>query len=98
MDDFGVHMNFLWIIQTLVLIYILKTYFLIHLFHLTRHWTGLIFWKVQGSRGKNLQTQSTAPVDGGFYFKETEGFIWKSAPAKGYSALWAVGLDTGVPD
>jgi hypothetical protein len=34
MDRFGVHMNFLWIIQILVLIYIIKTYFLIPLFNL----------------------------------------------------------------
>jgi hypothetical protein len=33
-------MNFLWIIEVLTLIYIIKTYFLIHLFILTRHWTG----------------------------------------------------------
>ena len=31
--------------------------------------------KPRGARSKTLQTQSTIPVDGGFYFKETEGFI-----------------------
>jgi hypothetical protein len=58
-----------------VLIYTIKTYFLIPLFNLSWHWTGPHFCEAQGAMRKISKTQRTGSLDGGLVFAKTEGLF-----------------------
>jgi hypothetical protein len=51
--------------------FILKIYFLIHLFNLNRLWTGRQNPGTAESNSTNNQDSVNTALDGGFYFKET---------------------------
>jgi hypothetical protein len=83
MAQFGPSMDFLLIYQVLVIIFILKTYFLIYLFNFKLHWIGPQFLESPGSRGNNSKAHGTAVKDGGFIFRISEGLLSKMDPRRG---------------
>jgi hypothetical protein len=98
MDQFGPSMDFLWIYQVLVIIFILKIYLPIYLFNFKRHWTGP---QLPGNTGANPQDrQDTARHWSGpqVSFTKPEGLFCKVDAAKRYGAISAIRLDDSGPD
>jgi hypothetical protein len=55
MDQFGIHMHFLWIKQVLGIIFVLKIHLLIHLYILNGLWIGRQFLENSGANPQDLQ-------------------------------------------
>jgi hypothetical protein len=70
MDQFGVHMHFLWIKQVLVIIFSLKSIFLMNLFDFLIIWTErTITRKSRGPGAINPQTQSQSLRTAGLFYQ-----------------------------
>jgi hypothetical protein len=90
MDQFGLHMNFLWIIPILALIFTLKIIFYLLFLGFSNSWTGRT--NTRECRGLGAKG---GPQVGSI---KTEGPKCKSAPAKVYAATTTVRLKTKRQD
>ena len=72
-----------------MLIYTIKTYFLIPLFNLSWHWTGPHFCEAQGAMRKLPKAQGTGSLDGGLIFAKTEGLLTLLLGLKEYGVILA---------
>jgi hypothetical protein len=98
MEEFEVHLNFLWILQSLAFISILKIYFPIYLFNFRLYWIGAHLQKTTGGfwvKRIRLREQCIGwRVDFHFLW----GLLSKISRLKGYRAVSTVRSKTDRPD
>jgi hypothetical protein len=83
-------MHFLWIIEVLAIIFLLKIYFLFHLFNLNDLWTGPHFlWSAGGSAQDILDSDNSPQRTAGWLYKN-RGSLLTNVLAKGYGPRWVV--------
>jgi hypothetical protein len=76
-------MDFLWIIEVLVIIFLLKIYFPLHLFNLNDLWTGPQFLENAGGSGQETRDTAHSYYGRRVDFNETEGLFCSFGSAKG---------------
>ena len=73
MEWFGVSMNFLWIIEVLAIIFLLKIYLIIIFSDFIMFWAGrTISREPRGYSTTNPETQRTVALDGGLFSRKQE--------------------------
>ena len=98
MGKFGLHMNFLWIIQVLGFIFILKIEFPIHFIN----FNSVLDWasnkpKRRGYFRRIPKTQISAARTAGLFLFSRRAHV-QNQPAKGYEGLWAIRSCVDGPD
>jgi hypothetical protein len=96
MDQFRVHMNFLWNKQILGFIFILKIQFPNNLFDLNELWTRHTIYRELRGLGVSCQRHREQPCGPRVHFLHPEGLFNKSASAKGYEKTSAVGSRSAI--
>jgi hypothetical protein len=91
-------MNFLWIIEDVALIFVLKIHFLIHLLKLNGFWTGPHFLQSIGAKPEEYLRLGALCNGRRVLYNKNTGAHVQNQPAKGYLVFSAVGLETGAPD
>jgi hypothetical protein len=75
MDQFGLKMDFLWFIQVLGFIFILKIQFPIHLMNLNQYWTGPQIQRTAGVSGENFLWHRVLLVGPRVHSRKTQGLM-----------------------
>jgi hypothetical protein len=91
-------MEFLWIYQVLVIIFILKIHFLINLFNLKQLWTGPHYPESAGGSVQDILDSVHSENGRRVVFDETEGLFCSLTMAKGYHQISTVRSQLDAPD
>jgi hypothetical protein len=93
MDQFGVHMHFLWIIQILWIVFILETHFLIHFLDFITLWIGPQFQKTAGALAQ-MQPRHRKPTrwTTGSIINNYRGSLVKWPSRRSTGQIWSLDL------